>query len=288
MGERRRVEDGDEPHRGPAAGPGSSTPDESAAADGHSHDFRHLEPLLAEFADTPNDERRQSLRDRLVVGFLPLAQTVARRFSRRGVPVEDLVQVASIGLIKAIDRYDIAQSRVGFPGYAVPTMRGEIQRYFRDHTWAMRVPRRLKELSVSVHRATADLSVELGRAPRPSELAARIAVPVDDVLEALQASHEAYGNPSLDQQLSYGEPHSSSTLEVMGQVDLNLVNVEDRDTLAAMLADLPDRDRTVLVLRFFEDLTQTQIAQQVGLSQMHVSRVLTRTLDRLHARALEG
>ncbi|HEY2203105.1 MAG TPA: SigB/SigF/SigG family RNA polymerase sigma factor [Pseudonocardia sp.] len=257
--------------------------------EGGEHDYQHLDALLAEFAGPDlSPERRRALRERLVIGFLPLVHSIARRYARRGVPFDDLVQVAAVGLIKAVDRFDPALSRMGFLPFAVPTVRGEIQRYFRDHTWSMRVPRRLKELTVAVTGATEELSSERGRAPRPSEIAARLGVPVADVLEALQASHEAYGSQSLDQHLYDGEPTSYSTLDVLGALDAKLMAVEDRTTLEALLADLPERERAILVLRFFDDLTQTQIAEHVGLSQMHVSRTLTRTLDRLHERSLDS
>jgi RNA polymerase sigma-B factor len=242
--------------------------------------YRHLHPLLVHYAGlSEHDPERVPLREELITGYLPVAHHLAQRYARRGVPVDDLVQVATVGLIHAVDRYDPAVGG-GFLAYAVPTMRGELRRYFRDHTWSMRVPRRIKDLHVAVGRASTALSAELGRAPRPSEIAGRLDVPLEDVLEALQAS-EAYTSRSLDSAMAYEVDGQAKLGDLLGQADARLELVEYRHALRPMLAELPERERTILVLRFFGDMTQTQIAEQIGVSQMHVSRLLSQTLARL-------
>ena len=220
-------------------------------------------------------------REELVTGYLPLARHLAQRYSRRGVPSEDLNQVAAEGLIKAIDRYDPAHG-VGFLPFAIPTIQGEIRRHFRDSTWAMRVPRRIKELHLAVSSATAELTQRLDRAPRPSEIATRLDITIDDVLEALQA-RTAHTATSLDHHLDAPDAVSdrSSLAAVLGAVDPALENIEVHHTVMPLLARLPARERTILLLRFYANMSQSQIGDRVGLSQMHVSRLLSDTLKRL-------
>jgi len=245
-------------------------------------EYGHLSPLLEEYAALgPDDPRREPLRDELVTGFLPVAQHIARRFNNRGEPLDDLVQVATVGLINAVDRYSPDRG-TDFFSFAVPTISGEVRRHFRDLGWSMRVPRRLKDLHVSINTAVSNLSQDLGRAPRPSEIAEQLGVPVADVLEGLEAS-EAYRSSSLDEMLS-SEQGSATVGELVGEADAELARVDFQQALRPVLAELAERERTIVLLRFFGNLTQTQIADQVGISQMHVSRLLAQTLDRLRTR----
>jgi RNA polymerase sigma-B factor len=245
-------------------------------------EYGHLSPILERYAALPVDHPdREKLRDELVRGFLPVAQHIARRFSNRGEPLDDLVQVATVGLINAIDRY--APDRgTDFFSFAVPTISGEVRRHFRDLGWSMRVPRRLKDLHVSINSAVSELSQSLGRAPKPTEIAERLGVPVAEVLEGLEAS-EAYRSSSLDEMLS-SEQGSATVGELVGEADAELDRVDFRQALRPVLAELAERERTIVLLRFFGNMTQTQIADRVGISQMHVSRLLAQTLDRLRTR----
>jgi RNA polymerase sigma-B factor len=245
-------------------------------------EYSHLSPLLERYAALrPDDPEREVLREELVRGFLPVAQHIARRFSNRGEPLDDLVQVATVGLINAIDRY--APDRgTDFFSFAVPTISGEVRRHFRDLGWSMRVPRRLKDLHVSINGAVSELSQNLGRAPKPTEIAEKLGVPVSEVLEGLEAS-EAYRSSSLDEMLS-SEQGSATVGELVGEADAELDRVDFRQALRPVLAELAERERTIVLLRFFGNMTQTQIAERVGISQMHVSRLLAQTLDRLRTR----
>ncbi|MDT7589513.1 MAG: polymerase sigma-B factor [Pseudonocardiales bacterium] len=248
-------------------------------------EYAHLVPLLHEHAALAADEpRRGALRDRLITGYLPVAQHLARRFVHRGVPLEDLVQVATLGLINAVDRFDPAFGRE-FLAYAIPTIQGELRRYFRDHSWSMRVPRRLKDLHVSINRVTEELAQGLGRAPRPSEIASRLGISLDEVLEGLEAT-ASYASQSLDEVLTEGED-KATLANLLGTNDTGLELVEVHHTLGPLLETLPARERTILVLRFFENMTQSKIAAQLGISQMHVSRLLTQTLATLRERVLD-
>ncbi|HVL83725.1 MAG TPA: SigB/SigF/SigG family RNA polymerase sigma factor [Pseudonocardia sp.] len=245
-------------------------------------EYGHLVPLLEQYAATdPDDPRREALRDQLVRGFLPVAQHIARRFAHRGEPLDDLVQVATVGLINAVDRFSPERGS-DFFSFAVPTISGEVRRHFRDQGWSMRVPRRLKDLHVSINGVVSELAQQLGRAPKPSEIADRLGVPVADVLEGLEAA-EAYRSSSLDEMLS-SEQGSATVGELVGEADAELDRVDSRQALRPILAELAPRERTIVLLRFFGNMTQTQIADRVGISQMHVSRLLAQTLDRLRDR----
>jgi RNA polymerase sigma-B factor len=227
----------------------------------------------------PDDPDRSGLREQLINGYLPVAEHIARRFAGRGEPLDDLMQVATVGLINAVDRFEPDRGS-DFFSFAVPTITGEVRRYFRDHGWSTRVPRRLKDMHIAIRSALAELSQQLGRAPRPSEIADRLGLPVAEVIEGLQAG-EAYRSSSLDEMLGSGE--GKATLgEFIGGLDSDLALIDDREALRPLLAQLPPRERTIIALRFFRQLTQTQIAEQVGISQMHVSRVLRQTLAYLH------
>jgi RNA polymerase sigma-B factor len=245
-------------------------------------EYGHLIPLLEEYAATePADPRRDVLRAELVTGFLPVAQHIARRFSNRGEPLDDLVQVATVGLINAVDRFSPERGS-DFFSFAVPTISGEVRRHFRDLGWSMRVPRRLKDMHVSINGVVSELSQSLGRAPKPTEIAERLGVPVTEVLEGLEAS-EAYRSSSLDEMLS-SEQGSATVGELVGEADAELARIDFQQSLRPLLAELAERERTIVLLRFFGNMTQTQIADHVGISQMHVSRLLAQTLDRLRSR----
>jgi RNA polymerase sigma-B factor len=249
--------------------------------------YDHLTHLLEEFAQLPADgERRTELRDRLVTGYLPVAQHIARRFAHRGEPLDDLEQVATVGLIHAINRFE-PERGTDFLSYAVPTITGEVRRHFRDQGWSMRVPRRLKDMHVSIGAAVSELSQRLGRAPRPSEIAERLGISTEEVLEGLEAS-SAYRSASLDEALASDDESGSTAADILGEADGALDQVEYRESIRPLLAKLPDRERTILLLRFFGNMTQTQIAQRVGISQMHVSRLLSQTLAQLRDGLADG
>jgi RNA polymerase sigma-B factor len=224
-------------------------------------------------------EARAELRDVLVRANLPLVEHLARRFANRGEPLDDLTQVGTIGLLKAIDRFSLERG-VEFSTYATPTIVGEIKRHFRDRGWSIRVPRRLQEMRLSLATATAELTQELGRSPTVAELATSLDTSQDNVLEGLESAN-AYATVSLDAQDGYGDEDSASMMDTLGEIDAELGNVEYRAALRPLLAQLEPRDRQILVLRFFHGFTQSQIAAEIGMSQMHVSRLLARTLSRL-------
>jgi RNA polymerase sigma-B factor len=218
------------------------------------------------------------VRDELVRMHLPLVEYLARRFRNRGEPLEDLVQVATIGLIKSVDRFDLERG-VEFSTYATPTIVGEIKRHFRDKGWAIRVPRRLQELKLSLTKATSELSQTLGRAPTVAELAEHLKLPEEEILEGLESAN-AYSAISLDTPES-GDDDSPAIADTLGQVDDALEGVEYRESLKPLLDRLPPREKKILLLRFFGSMTQSQIAAELGISQMHVSRLLARTLAQL-------
>lgn len=233
---------------------------------------------LAKLAPDSPQARRQ--RDLIVQRCLPLAEHIARRFGGRGEPHEDLVQVARVGLINAVIRYDI-DTGSDFVSFAVPTIMGEIRRHFRDNSWSVKVPRRLKELHLRLGAATAELSQRLGRAPTASELAAELDMDRDEVVEGLIAG-SSYNTVSIDS--GGGDSEVPAIADTLGMPDSGLDRIENREALRPLLDALPERERTVLMLRFFESMTQTQIAERVGISQMHVSRLLARALAKLRDR----
>jgi RNA polymerase sigma-B factor len=242
--------------------------------------YQHLAPLFVEFvALPPHHPGRAALRDRLVEGHLPVAQHIARRFAHRGEPLDDLEQVATVGLINAVDRFEPARG-VEFLSYAVPTITGEVRRHFRDQGWAMRVPRRLKDLHVTLGATVSELSQRLGRAPTATELSRHLDLPREQVVEGLEAAN-AYRGKSLDSLLDEEDGSSGTLADAIGTADRELERVEYRESLQPLLAELPERERTILMLRFFGNMTQTQIAERVGISQMHVSRLLAQTLATL-------
>jgi RNA polymerase sigma-B factor len=224
----------------------------------------------------PDSPVWRALRDELVHRHLPLVHFLARRFRDRGESLPDLVQVATIGLIKAVDRYD-PERGVEFTTFATPTIAGEIKRHFRDRAWAVRVPRKLQEQKAVVSRATTDLFQSLGRSPTVAELAAHTALSEEQVLESLETVH-AYTTVSLD---TDGEGDAPTLGEALGELDAALEKVEYREALRPLLGRLGEREKQILLLRFFSGMTQSEIASEVGISQMHVSRLLARTLTRL-------
>ncbi len=222
---------------------------------------------------------RDTARDALVHLHLPLVEHCARRFRNRGEPYEDLVQVGTIGLIKSVDRFDTERG-VEFSTYATPTIIGEIKRYFRDKGWAIRVPRRLQELRMQISASTAELTQRLGRSPTPRELADAIGCSVEEIVEGLESSN-AYSTLSLDATDDDSDGPGQSMLDAMGVDDEALEHVEIRESVKPLLENLPAREKKILLLRFFKNMTQSQIAEEIGVSQMHVSRLLSRTLDQL-------
>ena len=221
---------------------------------------------------------RDQARDDLVHLHLPLVEHCARRFRNRGEPFEDLVQVGTIGLIKSIDRFD-SDRGVEFSTYATPTIIGEIKRYFRDKGWAIRVPRRLQELRMQIGAATAELTQSLGRSPTPRELAKNIGCSVEEIVEGIESSN-AYSTLSLDA-TDDSDECAPSMLDAIGIDDEALEHVEIRESIKPLLDRLDPREKKILLLRFFRNLTQSQIAEEIGVSQMHVSRLLSRTLQHL-------
>ena len=217
-----------------------------------------------------------SARDELAEEFLPLAEYFARRFSGRGEPIEDLTQTASLGLLNAIDRFDPDRG-VPFATYAAATIVGELKRHFRDRGWALRVPRNVQETAILVNRTMSSLWQDLGRAPTVPEIASAADIGEDDVLQALDAL-QAYTTDSLDAPTSDA---SSTAAESIGHEDQSFEISEEWLSLAPALRDLPERERMILYLRFFEGKTQTEIAEELGISQMHVSRLVSQSLEKL-------
>jgi RNA polymerase sigma-B factor len=256
------------------------TTDDDSPQPGLASSGGRIETLLVELAGLgEHDPRRPALRRQAVESQLPLVHHLAQRFRGRGEPYDDLVQVGTIGLLNAVDRFD--PERGAFTGFAVPTILGEIRRHFRDRGWAMRVPRRLQELGRRVSAAREELTHTLGRSPTVQELAAHLQEDVDLVLEALDSA-SAYTMvplPSTPEDTTQGR---------LGVLDDSLELVEDRATLRPLLAQLPARERTILALRFIRGMSQSQIAAEVGVSQMHVSRLLTRSLGTLREGLSEG
>jgi RNA polymerase sigma-B factor len=243
---------------------------------GDTRPTRPDEEIAELFARRPDPDARQELAKE----FLPLAEYFARRFSGRGEPVDDLTQTASLGLLNAIDRFDPDRG-VPFSTYAAATIVGELKRHFRDRGWALRVPRNVQETAILVNRTVSTLWQDLGRAPTVAEIATTADISEDDVLQALDAL-QAYTTDSLDAPTG---DSSSSAVESIGGEDRSFQLSEDWLSLAPALRDLPERERTILYLRFFEGKTQTEIAEEMGISQMHVSRLVSQSLEKLRQRS---
>ena len=263
-------------------GSGPQVPDrEPVDSDRRSGGTREMNGVLfARFRDLSASEAdRLTAREGLVALHLPLVEHCARRFRNRGEPFEDLVQVGTIGLIKSIDRFDL-ERRVEFSTYATPTIIGEIKRYFRDKGWAIRVPRRLQELRMQIGSTTADLTQTLGRSPTPRELAETIGCTIEEIIEGIESGN-AYSTLSLDAADDGGEEGGVSMLDLIGLDDEELEQIEIRESIKPLLEALPSREKRILLLRFFKNKTQSEIAAEIGVSQMHVSRLLSRTLEQL-------
>jgi len=220
------------------------------------------------------------LRNELVVAHLNLVRYLAVKFANRGEALDDLIQVGTVGLLKAIDRFDLERG-VEFTTYATPTIVGEIKRYFRDKGWAVKVPRRLQELNLAVNRATEKLTVKLGHSPTVTELAQHLGASEEDILEA-QELGQAYNLLSLDTELNgEGDKKSQTLADYVGQNDAGLELLEDRANLERAFQVLTGRERVILYLRFYESVSQTEIAKRLNVSQMHVSRLQQKALEKL-------
>jgi RNA polymerase sigma-B factor len=226
--------------------------------------------VLTLFERLPDDA---AAKESIVAMSQPLAEYLARRFAGRGEPLDDLIQVANIGLLGAIERFDPTRE-VQFSTYAAATMVGELKRHFRDKGWTIRVPRRLQELGLRINRVLPTVSQELGRSPTIAELATRLEVEVEDVAEAMEAA-QAYSTMSLDAPIN---EDGGTAIDSIGDVDPSMERLDEWESIAPAIRDLPARERRVLYLRFFTGLTQSEIAEEIGVSQMHVSRILAQTL----------
>ncbi|MFB7719622.1 SigB/SigF/SigG family RNA polymerase sigma factor [Nocardia sp. NPDC056100] len=257
-----------------------------APTGGESYD--DIEPLLHRLADlAPADPEREPLRQKIIGNCLPLGQHIARRYTGRGVEYEDLAQIAAVGVVLAVDRFDPTNG-ASFLGFAVPTIMGEVKRYFRDSTWAVRVPRRTKELQQQLGVAIPSLSQTLGREPTARELAEHLQAELTEITQALIARN-SYTAASLDApQTAERDGTSLSPINSLCEIDPGYVLMEDSLTIGPLLAELPDRDRALLIMRYGQEKTQAQIAKAMGVSQMQVSRLLTRILTDLRAQALQA
>ena len=242
--------------------------------------------LLQAMAALPTQHpSRAALREQAIEAWLPLAQHLAHRYSGRGEPSDDLVQTAAIGLIKAVDKYDPTRG-VDFAGYAIPTIIGELKRHFRDRTWDIRVPRRLQELRLSISEANSSLLQTLGRSPTVADIAAHLKLTEEEVLEGLEGAR-AYNAVSLSTPTGDGE-RATELGDMLGGEDGEFELAELRVALGPALATLDEREQKILTLRFYGNLTQSQIAEQIGVSQMHVSRLLARALTKLRGQLGEA
>jgi RNA polymerase sigma-B factor len=234
-----------------------------------------LEDRFVEFAHTGDP----AIREELVRAYLPLAEYLAKRFVHRGVPSDDLVQVASLGLVKAVDRFE-PERGLAFSTFATPTIIGELKRHFRDKGWALRVPRRLQELHLELASTIGSLTQELGRSPTIAEIAAAARVSEEEVLEATDVA-QVYRISSLEAPPTEEGDTGDSRSAALSEIDGNLELVEERMEIARLLRALPPRQRAIVHMRFFEGKTQSEIAASLGISQMHVSRLLARSIDQL-------
>lgn len=240
----------------------------------------HVKILLKRLADLPEDHPdRQRVRDRVVRLCLPLAEHLAARFRNRGEPDHDLRQVAAIGLIKAVDGFDPGRG-IEFSGYAIPTITGELKRHFRDKGWALRVPRRLQELKLDIAKAVGELTQTLQRSPTVADIARHLGRREEDVLEGLDAAR-AYSAVSLAAPVSGDHSSDTTVADLLGEDDTAMQRVDDRAALRPLIASLPEREQRIIAMRFFDNLTQSQIAEKIGISQMHVSRLLAKSLSQL-------
>ncbi|MFI5498603.1 RNA polymerase sigma factor SigF [Nocardia asteroides] len=268
-----------DPHATEADQPEDTDTDDDTEATASVSGYDDVSALFERLAATvPGSVEHVIARDALINRCIPLADHIARKFSGRGEPFDDLSQVARVGLVHAVDRFDLSRGS-NFLSFAVPTIMGEVRRYFRDNTWAMRVPRRVKETHLRIGAAVDQLSQRLGRSPTAKEIAAELDVDPDEVTQAVIAGN-AYQPTSIDA-ASVGRDSDASLLDTLGEEEAQFDRVEEYIAVRPLLAGLPERERRILTMRFFESMTQTQIAAQLGISQMHVSRILAKTLARL-------
>lgn len=254
----------------------SSTPESSEPSPGADEQFANERALLRRYGE----ERSATVREELVERFMPLARRLAGRYAGGAEPFDDLVQVASVGLVKAIDRFD-AERGTAFSTFAVPTILGELKRHFRDRGWSVHVPRDLQERILKVERTLAELPARLGRAPTITDIAERLDITDEEVLEAMHAS-QGHHAVSLDASSALPDGEEPAPLgERIGEDDRGFSTVEYGAAIEPVLEEISHRDREILHLRFVEDMTQSEIADRVGVSQMHVSRILRSTLERL-------
>lgn len=271
-----------------AAGPGAADSDPSDHLDvlaAHPTSGAAVQRLLLRRADLPTGHPdRAALRASGIEAALPLARSLATRYRGRGVPLEDLHQVAALALVKAVDGYDPTR-QAAFTSYAVPTILGALKRHFRDTGWQLRVPRRVQELAVHLAQHSASLTQRLGRTPTLPELAAHLHAAEPDVASALNAWHARYPD-SLDAPTGSGEQQRRPLIDTLGGIDPRIDAIADRLTLRPLLAALPLRQRRILAMRYFSEMTQAEIATEIGVSQMHVSRLLAAALTQLRTRML--
>lgn len=247
--------------------------------------YDNIEPRFEELAMLDTDDAdRAALREQIIESCLPLAEHIARRFNGRGEAFDDLHQIARVGLVQAVDRFDVSRGG-SFLSYAVPTVMGEVKRHFRDNTWALRVPRGAKELQQRIGPASEVLAQQLGRFPSARELADELDVELSEITQALVA-RGAYQASSLDTARAGTDPTSTPVVDLLGDEEPSYRLLEDRLAVRPLLAALPARERQILVWRFFHNQTQSQIGERLGVSQMQVSRMLSRTLDSLREQAL--
>jgi RNA polymerase sigma-B factor len=247
----------------------------------HAHDDApDTTDAFRQIARLPDGPERDRLRKEVVAAWIPMAERLATRFRNRGEAVEDLKQVAALGLVKAVDRYD-PERGTAFASFAVPTVVGEVKRHFRDHLWGLHVPRRVQELRNRVRAARNDLTQSVdGRGPTVREIADHAGLSEEEVLIGLEAI-DSFSTMSLDAELPGSEGYT--LVDTLGLPDPGMDAVVDRESVKPCLRQLPERERTILYLRFFDDMTQSQIARIMGISQMHVSRLINRTCARLRA-----
>ncbi|WP_336081981.1 RNA polymerase sigma factor SigF [Nocardia sp. SSK8] len=266
----------------------TSTADHPSARRSHSRSdsYDNIEPWFEKLRSLPaGDAHHDDLRAEIIGRCLPLADHIARKFTGRGEQFDDLEQTARVGLVLAVDRYDVRRGS-SFLSFAIPTVMGEVRRHFRDRTWAVRVPRRLKELQLRVGPATEELSQRLGRMPTAAELATELEVDVVEVTRALVAAN-GYQTNSIDDITHDGRDNASQPItDTLGVEEHCYELTEDAMAVRPLIAGLSSLQRRVLILRFYETRTQSEIAEELGVSQMQVSRILARTLGSLRDQAL--
>lgn len=245
----------------------------------HHDDAPATEQAFRRLAATSEGHERYALREELVEAWLPMAHRLATRFHNKGENLEDLKQVAALGLVKAVERYD--PDRGAFESYAVPTITGELRRHFRDHSWDVRVPRRVQELRNKVRTVRRDLMQQPGQSAEPGleDIAAQAGLTLDEVRDGMEAL-DSYSSLSLDAEIG-AAPDGYSLADTLGQQESSYDLIADREAAKDGLKKLPERERTILYLRFFKDMTQSRIAEELGVSQMHISRLITRSCQKV-------